>query len=82
MTTYGDYGDGDIYGSQGVFPEEILIKCLNQIESVQRYALEALRYRPYLPSSAIEICMALSPYLRKLSSRIKNAFSGLQQPLC
>ncbi|KAF9353472.1 hypothetical protein BGX26_008759 [Mortierella sp. AD094] len=54
MSLSEDRCGGSILGSHNLFPEELLVNCLGQTNSVQEYALRALTNRSHLTSAAVE----------------------------
>ncbi|KAF9343415.1 hypothetical protein BGX26_005785 [Mortierella sp. AD094] len=57
-TLYGGSRREGILGKHNYFPEELLIKCLNQTTVLQKYALRALKGRTHLTSAAIDSLVA------------------------
>ncbi|KAF9107653.1 hypothetical protein BGX27_008675 [Mortierella sp. AM989] len=69
MTLFGDKNCEGYLGRQSVFPEHLLITCLNQSKEAQKYALKAFKGRHHLTSSALHAIHYMA--LHDEDSRVK-----------
>ncbi|KAF9169411.1 hypothetical protein BGX20_010356 [Mortierella sp. AD010] len=54
MALYGERECKGMLGKQSAFPEELLVRCLNETKEVQMYALKSMKGRAHWTSSSVD----------------------------